>query len=437
MSSNHLQRIHIRGGTVVDPANNIKEQRDVFVSDGKIIAVSNEAPKDFNADSVIDATGHIVCPGLVDMCARLREPGQESKATIASETAAAAAAGITSICCPPDTNPVIDTPAVATLIQDKAKDSGKAYVYTLGALTQELDGERLSEMGSLKAAGCVGVSNAYSPFKNTLILRHAMEYAASHDLVVHLHAEDTHLRNNGCVHEGQISTRLGLAGNPSAAETVAVSQILALIEQIGVKAHFCRLSTARAVQMIARAQYTGLQVTADVSAHQLHLTDMDVGYFNSNCHVSPPLRSLRDREGLRAGLNKGTISAICSDHQPHEADAKLAPFALTEPGISTLETLLPLSLRLINEGTIELSALIASLTHKPAQLLGIEAGTLTPGAQADICIYDPEREWQLDSDTLRSQGHNTPMMHWQFTGQVTHTLFRGQLIFQLDYLNEQ
>ncbi|NOX26762.1 MAG: dihydroorotase [Gammaproteobacteria bacterium] len=426
------QKIHIRGGTVVDPANGINGQRDIFISEGKITAVSNDVPKGFKADSVIDASGHIVCPGLVDMCARLREPGQESKATIASETTAAAAAGITSLCCPPDTDPVIDTPAVATLIQDKAKDSGKTFVYTLGALTQELEGERLSEMGSLKAAGCVGVSNAYSPFKNTLILRHALEYAASHDLVVHLHAEDKDLRKDGCVHEGQISTRLGLAGNPTAAETVAVSQILALIEQIGVKAHFCRLSTARAVQMIARAQYSGLQVTADVSAHQLHLTDMDVGYFNSDCHVSPPLRSLRDREGLRAGLSKGTISAICSDHQPHEADAKLAPFAATEPGISSLETLLPLSLRLVNEGLIELSPLIASLTHKPAQLLGIEAGTLSPGSLADVCIYDPEREWQLDNDTIRSQGHNTPMMHWQFTGQVTHTLLHGKVIFQLD-----
>ncbi len=424
--------IHIRNGIVVDPANDIHEQRDVFIRDGKILAVSNEAPDNFNADSVIDAIGHIVCPGLVDMCARLREPGQESKATIASETSAAAGAGITSICCPPDTNPIIDSTAVATLIRDKANDIGKASVYTLGALTQALDGARLSEMGSLKAAGCVGVSNAYAPFKSSLILRHAMEYAASHDLVVHLHAEDLGLRKNGCIHEGQISTRLGLAGNPAAAETVAVSQILALIEQIGVKAHFCRLSTARAVQMIARAQYNGLQVSADVSAHQLHLTDMDVGYFNSNCHVSPPLRSLRDRDGLRVGLSKGTISAICSDHQPHEADAKLAPFALTESGISTLETLLPLSLRLVNESTIELMPLIASLTCKPAQLLGIDAGTLTPGAQADICIYDPEREWQLDSETLRSQGHNTPMMHWQFTGQVTHTLRHGQLVFQLD-----
>ncbi len=426
------QRIHIQGGTVVDPKNDIQEPLDVFVADGKILAVSQEPPEGFTADIVINASQQIVCPGLVDLCARLREPGFEYKATIASETQAATAGGITSICCPPDTQPVIDTPAVATLVHDKAEELGTTSVYTLGALTQELDGARLSEMGSLKRAGCVGVSNAYAPFKNSLILRHALEYAASHDLVVYLHAEDIDLRNGGCVHEGQISTRLGLAGNPAAAETVAVGQILALVEQIGVRVHFCRLSTGRAVQMVSRAQYSGVQVTADVSAHQLHLSDMDIGHFNSNCHVSPPLRSLRDRDALRTGLASGIISAICSDHQPHEADAKLSPFPMTEPGISAIETLLPLSLRLVNDGTIELMPLIASLTSKPADLLGIDAGSLSVGSHADICIYDPERQWQLTQDTLRSRGQNTPMMHWEFQGQVTHTLRHGKIVFQLN-----
>lgn len=426
------QRVHIQNGFVIDPANALQETSDIFIADGKILAVSNKVPDGFNADIVIDASGQVVCPGLVDLCARLREPGQEYKATIASETNAAAAAGITSICCPPDTSPTIDTPAVATLIHEKAQAAGKAKVYTLGALTQGLGGERLSEMGSLKNAGCVGVSNAYAPFKNSLILRHALEYAASHDLVVHLHAEDMQLRNNGCVHEGQVSTRLGLAGNPAAAETVAVGQILALIEQIGVRVHFCRLSTARAAQMIARAQYSGARVSADVSAHQLHLTEMDIAYFNSNCHVSPPLRSLRDRDGLRTAVGNGVISAICSDHQPHEADAKLAPFAMTEPGMSALETLLPLSLRLVNDGVLELMPLIAKLTCEPARLLGIDAGTLSVGANADLCIYDPERQWQLDANTLRSRGHNTPLMHWEFLGRVTQTLRRGQVVFRLD-----
>ena len=426
------QRIQLHGGTVVDPKNELYGQYDVFIADGKILAVSKDTPSGFIADTVIDASDQVICPGLVDICARLREPGFEYKATIASETQAAVAGGITTICCPPDTNPVIDTPAVATLIHDKAAELGKTSLYTLGALTQELDGARLSEMGSLKQAGCVGVSNAYAPFKNSLIMRHALEYAASHNLVVFLHAEDIDLRNGGCVHEGQISTRLGLAGNPAAAETVAVGQILALIEQIGVRAHFCRLSTGRAVQMIARAQYSGVQVSADVSAHQLHLSDMDIGHFNSNCHVLPPLRSLRDRDALRAGLVNGTISSICSDHQPHEADAKLSPFPMTEPGISSLETLLPLGLRLVNDGCIELLPLIASLTSKPAELLGIDAGCLSVGSNADICIFDPERHWQLNADTLHSRGHNTPMMHWEFQGQVTHTLRHGNIVFQLD-----
>lgn len=426
------RRLHIRGGRVVDPANNIDGHYDVFVADGKIFAVSEQAPAGFAADAVIDASEHVVCPGLVDISARLREPGAEHKGTIASETTAAAAAGITSLCCPPDTAPVLDTPAVAKLIAERAQAAAKASVYTLGAMTQDLAGERLSEMGSLKAAGCVGVSNAYASFKNSLILRHALEYAASHDFVVHLHAEDPDLRNNGCAHEGMVSSRLGLAANPAAAETVAVAQILALIEQIEVRVHFCRLSTARAVQMIARAQYSGLPVSADVSAHQLHLTEMDIGFFNSQCHVSPPLRSLRDREGLRAGLGKGSIGIICSDHQPHEADAKLSPFGMTEAGISALETLLPLSLRLVNEGVTDLTSVIAALTHKPAELLGIGAGTLSVGANADICVFDPAREWTLDPQTLRSRGHNTPMLYWQFQGRVTHTFHRGVEIFRLD-----
>ncbi len=426
------QRIHIRGGTVIDPKNDIQGQYDVFVADGKILSISKDIPQNFDADTIIDATNQIACPGLVDMAARLREPGFEYKATISSEAQAAAASGITSLCCPPDTDPVIDTPAVATLIQDKAEEQGMISLYTLGALTQELDGARLSEMGSLKKAGCVGVSNAYAPFKNNLILRHALEYAASRDLVVHLHAEDSALRNEGCIHEGQISTRLGLAGNPAAAETVAVSQILALVEQIGVRVHFCRLSTGRAVQMISRAQYTGVPVTADVSAHQLHLSDMDIGHFNSNCHVSPPLRSIRDRDALRNGVVNGTVGCICSDHQPHEADAKLSPFPMTQPGISALETLLPLSLRLVSDGSIELMPLIAALTSKPAELLNIDAGNLSVGNLADICIFDPQREWQLTEENIVSRGHNTPMMHWDFQGQVTHTIRHGKIVYQLD-----
>jgi len=284
-------------------------------------------------------------------------------------------------------------------------------------------------MGALKAAGCVGVSNTLRPVANTLVLRRAMEYAATHDLIIFLHADDPWLSNNGCVHEGQVGTRLGLAGIPDAAETVAVARDLALVEQTGVRAHFCRLSSAHAVRMVARAQYDGLPVTADVSAHHLHLTEMDIGDFNSQCHVLPPLRTQRDRDGLRAGLAKGTLAAICSDHQPHDADAKLAPFAATAAGISALETLLPLSLRMAEDGALSLTEVIACLTHRPAQVLGMDLGTLTVGGTADVCVFDPDEVWEVDPEALRSRGHNTPFSGWQLKGRAVMTIHDGRIVY--------
>lgn len=422
-------RITIANGRLIDPANGVDGAHDLHVADGRIVGVG-QPPSGFRADHVIDARGQIVIPGLVDLRARLREPGHEHKGSIASETRAAAAGGITTLCCPPDTLPVIDIPAVIELIRQRADAAGYARVLTLGALTAGLQGLQLSEMAALKRAGCAGVSNALEPVTNTLVMRRAMEYAASHGLTVFLHAEDAWLRNNGCAHEGTVSTRLGLPGIPEAAETVAVGRELMLVEQTGVRAHFCQLSSARAVQMIARAQHDGLPVTADVTAHHLHLTEMDIGYFNSHCHVRPPLRAQRDRDGLRGALAKGTVSAICSDHQPHDRDAKLAPFPETEPGISALETLLPLSLRLVDEGVLTLDGLIADLTQHPAAILGSDAGTLRLGAAADICIFDPQRLWTVNEDTLLSRGHNTPFVGWELKGRVTHTLLGGRVVYE-------
>ncbi|RJQ47231.1 MAG: dihydroorotase [Gammaproteobacteria bacterium] len=422
-------RISIKSGRVIDPANGVDQVQDLHLDAGRIVALG-KAPAGFKAERDISARGRIVCPGLIDLSARLREPGFKHKATIASETAAAAAAGITTLCCPPDTQPVIDTPAVAELIHQRAAQSGKARVLTLGALTKGLAGTELSEMAALKEAGCAGVSNALHPLGNTLIMRRAMEYAATHRLTVFLHAEDAHLAAGGCAHEGAVSTRLGLPAIPESAETAAVARELILIEQTGVRAHFCRLSSARAAQMIARAQHDGLPVTADVSAHQLHLTDMDLGHFNSLCHVRPPLRTRRDLEGLRHAVAQNTVSAICSDHQPHEADAKLGPFSETEPGVSALETLLPLTLRLAQEGTLTLADALARLTTGPARILGIEGGTLGVGAVADICVFDPEQYWTLDAKTLRSRGCNTPFLGWEFKGRVTHTLLDGKLVYE-------
>ena len=422
-------RLWIRNGRLIDPASKLDAVQDLWIADGRIIA-SGSAPAGFEAERSIDAGGLVVCPGLVDLCARLREPGQEYKATIATETAAAAAAGITTLICPPDTDPVIDTPAVANLIQRRAQAAGKARVLTVGALTQGLESTQLSEMGALKEAGCVAMSNAGRPIANTLVMRRAMEYAATHALTVFLHAEDPWLSNHGCMHEGQVSNRLGLAGIPEATETVAVARDLALVQQTGVRAHFCRLSTTQAVRMVARAQYDGLPVTADVSAHHLHLTEIDIGDFDSQCHVLPPLRTQRDRDGLRGGLARGTLLAICSDHQPHEADAKLAPFAATAAGISALESLLPLSLRLVEDGVMSLMEVISRLSYQPARLLGVEAGTLGVGAVADLCLFNPDEEWEFAAQHMHSRGHNTPFTGWQFKGRTVMTVFSGNIVFE-------
>ena len=422
-------RILIRNGHIIDPANRVDARADVAIADGRIVAVG-PAPPDFNADRTINADGLIVCPGLIDLYAHLREPGLEHKATIASETRAAAHGGITTLCCPPDTQPVIDTPAVASLIYDQAKAAGMATVLPFGALTRQLAGDQLSAMYALKEAGCIGLSQAMQPVDNNLVLLRAMEYAATHGMTIHLRAENAALADQGCVHNGPVGTRLGLPGIPEAAETVAVATILALVEETGVNVHFSLLSTARAVRMIARARYDGLPVTASVSAHHLHLTDLDVLDFDSGCHVRPPLRSQRDREGLRQGLCDGTITAICSDHQPHEADAKLAPFSDTAVGISALETLLPLALQAGHECGLTQSDILACLTSGPAAVLGIDAGTLTANSMADICIFDPEQYWVLDDTTMASRGHNTPFLNWELKGQVRYTFHQGRCVYE-------
>lgn len=421
----------IKGGHVIDPANGIDAKKDVYIDDKGFIAAIGKAPSGFKAGKIIEAAGKIVCPGLVDLRARLREPGLEYKATIESEVSAAVSAGITTLCCPPDTHPVIDTPAMAQMIQSRAWRFGLAFIHPLGALTQNLEGKLLADMEALDEAGCVGFTNALTPVMDTLVMRRAMEYAATLDLTVFLHAEDPWLRNHGCVHEGEIGTRLGLPGIPEAAETVAVARDLALIEQTGCRAHFCNLSSARAVAMIAEAKQKGLPVSADVTAHHLHLTEHDIGDFNSLCHVRPPLRSTQDRKALRKALKTGAISAICSDHQPHEPDAKLAPFAQAEPGISALETLLPLTLKLVDEKLLSLSEAIALLTHKPAEIIGIDTGQLGMGATADICIFNADAHWILTDDKIVSRGHNTPFLGWELRGRVTHTLLGGKLVYQL------
>ncbi len=420
--------ILISNGRLIDPANNIDDICDLYVINGKIASIG-KASAEFSPDRTIDATGQVVCPGLVDLSARLREPGQEHKATIASETAAAAKGGITTLCCPPDTDPVIDTPAVVALMLRRAKQAGNARVLTIGALTQGLDGRKLSEMSALQQAGCVALGNGDIPLANTLVERRAMEYAATFGIITFLRPEDPDLKNSGCAHEGQVSSRLGLPGIPEAAESVAVARDLTLAEHTGCRIHFHTLSSGTATRLIEQSQQH-LPVSADVAAHQLHLTEMDIEGFDSNCHLSPPLRSLTDRNTLREAIAKGVISAICSDHQPHETDAKEAPFPATAPGISGVETLLPLTLKLVQESVLTLARAIARVTSGPAEILGLPYGRLDPGNSADICIFDPQQHWEFKQSEMLSAGHNTPFLGWEFTGQVTHTLFEGKIVYE-------
>ena len=422
-------RLKISKGRIIDPANNIDQTDDLFIDEGLIVGIG-KSPKGFKVEQEIDARNQIVCPGLIDLCARLREPGEEHKATIASETTAAIASGITSICCPPDTIPVIDTPAVAELIFQHSANSQQSKVFPLGALTHGLKGETLAEMDALKSAGCIGVSNAYAPIVDTEVLRRALEYAATCEISVHLYCEDDYLRNNGVAHEGPVSTRLGLPAIPETAETIAVSRALLLVEQTGARVHFCRISTARSIDLLLDAKARGLDVTADVGIAHLHLTDMDISSFNTDCYVLPPLRSQRDKEGLRAGLANGAITAICSDHQPHESDAKSAPFSMTEPGASTIEMLLPLTLQLVRDNNLTLQQAVAALTSAPATIAGLDTGNLSIGSSADICIFDPESSWTVERDALLSAGKNTPFASWEMTGKVTHTLVDGNIIYQ-------
>ncbi len=422
-----MNRILIHGGRVIDPAQSLDATLDVAIAEGLIVALGNTA--DFEADQRIDAQGLVVCPGFIDLCARLREPGGEHKADIGSETRAASSSGITTLICPPDTHPVVDEPAVVEMIRRHAAAAGLVRVLPLGALTRGLRGEQLAEMAALQQAGCIGVSNAWQPFANTLVLRRALEYAATFDLRVFINPLDAHLAADGCVHDGQVATRLGLPGIPGAAETAALAYILELVRELAVRVHFTTLSCARSVTLLHQAQIDGLPVSADVSAHQLHLDEQHLGRFDSQLHLRPPVRTRPDRDALRQALAAGVIQALCSDHQPHEPDAKANPFAATEPGISTLETLLGLGLALVDEGVLSLSELIARLTDGPAQVLGLPLGRLTPGCSADVCLFAPDQRQVVTPHQWHSRGRNTPFSGWTLPGQVQHTLLAGRIVF--------
>jgi len=426
-----MSQIHIKQGHLIDPANHINRIADVYIAGGKVVSVTHE-PAGFKATTVIDATHKVICPGFIDLSTRLREPGQSRKATFKSEAIAAASAGVTTMCLQPDTNPVIDTPAVAELIKELAEKAHYPQIYPIAALTRKLEGTELSSMLSLKQAGCIAVSNAQQAVKNLLILRRAMEYAASHDLLVMFRPNDYWLGNNGCAHEGAVATRYGLPSIPEEAETIALAQCLELVELTGCRMHFGQLSCKRSVIKIYQAKKYGLNISADVAIHQLHLTENDMIPFDSSYHVLPPFRTEEDREYLRQGLATGTLNSICSDHQPHDIDAKLGAFPETEPGVSSLETLLPLMLKLVEQGEISLQQGIAALSENPARVLHLNSGALTVGYAADVCVFDPELTWQVNAENWKSQGINTPFWGQQFKGRVTHTIQAGKIIYSLE-----
>ena len=424
-------KISILNGHLIDPANGIDQETSLFVDAGHIISIGESPPPGFQPDHIFDASGKLVIPGLIDLSARLGEPGFEYKADINSESLAAVSSGITTLCCPPDTSPVIDAPAEIEFIEQREEEVGLARIHVIAALTKGLKGKQLAEVASLKEAGCIGVSNVFAPFASGNVVRSALAYAASHELTIFIHPEDPDLANNGCIHEGAVATRLGLPPVPEAAETAAIGYYLPIIKLTGARAHFCRISTSEGMNMIRRARIDGMPVTADVCAHQLFLTEMDAADFNPLCHTRPPLRSQRDKDGLRKALTSAGVNAICSDHQPHELDAKLAPFPVTEPGISALETFLPLVLRLVEEDVLTLSEAIAMVTYKPADILGLEQyGRLNAGAVADFCLLDPEEEWECQPDQFASRGKNSPFRGWPFKGRITHTFVGGNLVFQ-------
>ena len=420
--------IHIKNGRLVDPKNKVDALQDIYVSSGKLQAIGL-APTGFVAEKIIDASGLVVIPGLIDLAARLREPGYEYKATLESEMEAAVAGGITSLACPPDTEPVLDEPGLVEMLKHRARELSKANVYPVGALTYGLKGMELTEMAELFDAGCIAFSQADAPLTDTRVMMRAMQYAATFGFGVWMRPQDSFLARNGVAHDGEVATRLGLPAIPVCAETIALATMLHLARETGVKLHICRISSAAGVQLIREAKKEGLTMSCDVSMNHIHLSEMDIGYFDSNCHLVPPLRNQRDRAALRAALLDGTIDTICSNHSPVDEDAKQLPFAEAEAGATGLELLLPLVLKWMHEDKLSLSDAIAKITINPARILNIDAGHLSPGAAADICIFEPGKYWKVEAAALKSQGKNTPFLGMELQGKVRYTLVNGRIVY--------
>ena len=431
-------KILIQNGRVMDPASSLDKKADVAIAGGRIVSIG-KVPADFTPAKTIDATGCIVAPGLIDLSARLREPGHEHEGMLESELAAAVAGGVTSLVCPPDTDPVLDEPGLVEMLKFRAEKLHQSRVFPLGALTRSLKGEALTEMVELTEAGCVGFSQAEVPLANTQVLMRAMQYAASFGYGVWLRPQEMYL-GTGVAASGALATRLGLSGVPVAAETIALHVIFETMRATGARVHICRISSAAGVALVAEAKAQGLPVTCDVSINSLHLTDADIGYFDSRMRLDPPLRQQRDRDAIRKGLLEGTIDALVSDHTPVGEDAKTLPFAEAEPGATGLELLLSLACKWHLDskgGAVNLMRALAVLTCDAARVLGpalasfeASAGKLVVGGVADVCVFDPAAEWTVEPNALRSQGKHTPFSSYQLPAKVCCTLVGGRVAFE-------
>ena len=428
-------KILIKNGRVVDPASGRDEHADVAIAAGRVVAIG-KVSADFHASRTIDASGLVVAPGFVDLAARLREPGHEHEGMLESEMAAAVAGGVTSLVCPPDTDPVLDEPGLVQMLKFRARNLNLAHVYPLGALTRNLAGEVLTEMAELTEAGCVGFSQAEVGLKDTLVLHRALQYAATFGYTTWLRPNDAWL-GNGVAARGALATRMGLTGVPVIAETIALSTLFELMRDTGARVHLCRLSSAAGIELVRRAKAEGLPVSCDVSINNLHLTDVDIGYFNAAMRVTPPLRQQRDRDAIRAALADGTIDALVSDHTPVDEDAKTLPFAEAEPGATGLELLLSLALKWGSENGQSLLQTLAKITSAPVDVLGdslgslaASAGKLVEGGVADLCLFDPDARWIVRSGNLRSQGKHTPFGGYEVTGRVRCTLVAGAVAYE-------
>ncbi len=426
-------KLHIQGARLIDPASGLDAQQDLFIAGNRVVAI-DKAPADFTADRVIDAKGLALLPGLVDLAARLREPGYEYRATLESEMQAALAGGVTSLVLPPDTDPTLDEPGLIEMLKHRARLLNQARLYPLGAMTVGLKGERLTEMAQLTDAGCVAFSQAEEPIADTTMLLRAMQYACTFGYALWLRPQDPWLGRGGVAAAGAYAGRLGLSGVPVQSETIALNTLFELQRMTGVRLHICRISSAAGIELVRAARAEGLPVSCDVGVHHVHLTDLDIGHFDSQSRLTPPLRSQRDRDAIRAGLLDGTIDAICSDHTPVDDDSKLLPFSEAEPGATGLELLLSLTLKLANETGTPLAQALSHVTSMPAKVLGkrvlASCGRIEVGGMADLCLVDLDAMWTVGEDTLCSQGKHTPFLGIELPGRVRTTIVGGQVVYE-------